>query len=343
METVQAARSAGLHYVNDSTPGIVRQAHGKSFRYVAPNGRVVRDSATLKRIRSLVIPPAWTDVWICTDPLGHLQVTGRDARGRKQSRYHPQWREVRDETKYQHMLEFGKALPVLRRRVERDISQQGMHREKILATIVRLMELTHIRIGNEEYARTNKSYGLTTMRNGHAKVKGESITFRFRGKSGVEHNVGVRDRRLSTVIKRCQDIPGQDLFQYLDEKGECHPIGSADVNLYLQEVTGDHFTAKDFRTWAGSVMACMLLCETEVFESETQGKRNVVDAIKQVASHLGNTPSVCRKCYVHPSVLEHYMSGFLHKTVDIQVGRKQRSKYALRSEEQQLIRLLKRK
>ncbi|MBS1813450.1 MAG: DNA topoisomerase IB [Acidobacteria bacterium] len=342
-ETVQAARSAGLHYVNDATPGIQRQKHGKSFRYVAPDGRVVRDKETLARIRSLVIPPAWTDVWICTDPLGHLQVTGRDARGRKQSRYHPQWREVRDETKYQHMLEFGRALPHIRRRVEKDMAKPGLAREKVLATIVRLMELTHIRIGNEEYARTNKSYGLTTMQNRHAKVKGESITFRFRGKSGVEHNVGVRDRRLSNVVKKCHDIPGQDLFQYLDENGECHRIGSADVNAYLQEISGDHFTAKDFRTWAGSVMACLLLCQTEAFESETQGKHNVVQAIKQVASHLGNTPSVCRKCYVHPSVLEHYMSGLLHKTVEVQVGGKQRSKYGLRSEELQLIKLLKRK
>ena len=337
-ELIGAATAAGLHYVSDGDAGIARQRRGDGFRYVDAGGRMVRDAKTLGRIKALVVPPAWEQVWICGDAQGHLQVTGRDVRGRKQSRYHPMWRQVRDETKYEHMLEFGAALPKIRRRVERDLKAHGLSRAKVLATIVRLMELTHIRVGNEEYARENKSYGLTTMRNKHVAVRGGKVRFKFRGKSGVEHDVDVDDKRLAKTVRACQELPGQELFQYLDEDGERHRVGSADVNAYLQEITRKHFTAKDFRTWAGSVMACRLLCETEVFTSATEAKKNVVEAIKQVAEHLGNTPSVCRKCYVHPAVLEQYFSGVLHEAVRIEVGG--RSVRGLRREEVQLVGLL---
>ena len=304
-----AARAAGLRYVHDDRPGISRKPAGDAFRYLDAKGEPVEDEATLKRIKSLAIPPAWTDVWICPQANGHLQATGRDARGRKQYRYHPKWREVRDEVKYERMIKFGKALPQIRKEVDRALSLPGLPREKVLATIVYLLEATMMRIGNDEYARENKSYGLTTLRNRHVKIDGSEVGFRFRGKSGVVHDVKVHDRRLARIIQRTRDLPGQDLFQYLDEDGETHTVGSADVNDYLRTITGEDYTAKDFRTWSGTVLAAMALQEFEAVDSDTQAKKNVVRAIESVAQRLGNTPSVCRKCYVHPAVLDAYLDG----------------------------------
>ncbi len=305
----ESARAAGLRYVTDARPGIARKKHGSHFRYTGPDGKAVSDQTTLGRIKSLVIPPAWQNVWICPLANGHLQATGRDAKGRKQSRYHPRWREVRDETKYERMMHFADALPLIRERIQHDLALPGLPRKKVLATIVSLMEATHIRVGNEEYARENKSYGLTTMRNKHVEVEGSKITFTFQGKSRVHHTINLKDRRLAAIVKRCADIPGYELFQYLDAEGERHSVDSSDVNGYLQEIAEQHFTAKDFRTWAGSVLAYDLLRAFEPFESATQAKKNVVQAIAAVAKRLGNTPSVCRKCYVHPAVLESYLGG----------------------------------
>jgi DNA topoisomerase-1 len=337
-DPAESAKAAGLRYVSDGQPGIHRRRRGTGFEYLDADGKPVRDREVLKRIRSLVIPPAWQDVWICTNPKGHLQVTGRDARGRKQSRYHPRWREVRDETKYERMTIFGAALPGIREQVEQDLALAGMPRQKILAAIVRLMESTLIRVGNEEYARENHSYGLTTMRNKHVQVEGSSVTFKFQGKSGVRHTVDISDRRLARIVQRCQDIPGYELFQYIDKDGTHHSLDSADVNDYLREMTGQDFTAKDFRTWAGTVLACTMLQEFEAFESQTQAKRNVVQAIKDVAARLGNTPSVCRKCYVHPAVLDTYFSGAMIKTVKKHV--EEDAPHALRQEEVALLHLL---
>jgi DNA topoisomerase-1 len=304
-----AAKAAGLRYVHDDGPGIRREPDGDAFRYVDAKGNPVDDEATLKRIKSLAIPPAWTDVWICPQANGHLQATGRDARGRKQYRYHPKWREVRDEVKYERMINFGKALPKIRKEVDRALALPGLPREKVLATIVYLLEATMMRIGNDEYARENKSYGLTTLRNRHVKIDGSDVEFRFRGKSGVYHDVKVHDRRLARIIQRTRDLPGQDLFQYLDEDGERHTVGSSDVNDYLRTITGEDYTAKDFRTWSGTVLAAMALQEFEAVDSDAQAKKNVVRAIEAVAERLGNTPSVCRKCYVHPAVLDAYLDG----------------------------------
>ncbi len=347
-DPVQSAKIAGLRYVSDRKPGIQRLRRGKSFRYVDPEGKPLRDEETLKRIRSLVIPPAWNDVWVCPLSNGHLQATGRDARGRKQSRYHPRWREVRDETKYEHMLAFGDALPTIRKRVDHDLALPGLPREKVLATLVRLMETTFIRVGNEEYARENKSYGLTTMRTRHARVHGATVTFDFAGKSGVHHTIDVQNRRLAAIVKRCQDLPGHELFQYLDEQGDRHGVDSADVNEYLHQITGQHFTAKDFRTWAGSVLAAMMLREFEPYESQSQAKKNVVEAIKAVAERLGNTPSVCRKCYIHPEVLARYMNGQMLKEVEAAVAKEvakemDKQLITLRDEEFALLRLLEHK
>ncbi|MFS2215432.1 DNA topoisomerase IB [Telluria sp. Tellsp104] len=304
-----AARATGLRYVHDDRPGILREPVKDGFRYLDTKGEPVEDETTLKRIKSLAIPPAWTDVWICPQANGHLQATGRDARGRKQYRYHPKWREVRDEVKYERMIKFGKALPQIRKEVDRALSLPGLPREKVLATIVYLLEATMMRIGNDEYARENKSYGLTTLRNRHVRIDGSEVEFRFRGKSGVYHDVKVHDRRLARIIQRTRDLPGQDLFQYLDEDGETHTVGSSDVNDYLRTITGEDYTAKDFRTWSGTVLAAMALQEFEAVDSDTQAKKNVVRAIESVAERLGNTPSVCRKCYVHPAVLDAYLDG----------------------------------
>jgi len=310
-----AAKAAGLRYVLDDRPGIRREPEpdgtsGKEgFRYLDTRGETIADEATLKRIKSLAIPPAWTEVWICPQANGHLQATGRDARGRKQYRYHPKWREVRDEVKYERMIKFGKALPQIRKEVDRALALPGLPREKVLATIVYLLEATMMRIGNDEYARENKSYGLTTLRNRHVKIDGSEVEFRFRGKSGVYHDVKVHDRRLARIIQRSRDLPGQDLFEYLDDDKQPHTVNSSDVNDWLREITGEDYTAKDFRTWSGTVLAAIALQEFEKFDSEAQAKKNVVRAIESVAEKLGNTPSVCRKCYVHPAVLDSYMDG----------------------------------
>jgi DNA topoisomerase-1 len=337
----ESAKAAGLRYVYDNRPGIVRKRWRNGFRYLGADGRPVHDPEILARIKSLVIPPAWVDVWICGIPNGHLQATGRDARGRKQSRYHPRWREVRDEAKYERMLLFGDALPRIRKQVEHDLVLPGLPREKVLATIVRLMETTFIRVGNTEYARTNNSYGLTTMRRRHVAIQGATITFNFQGKSGVEHSIDVNDRRLARIVRSCRDTPGYELFQYLDSDGTAHTVDAADVNEYLCAMTDEHFTAKDFRTWAGTVLACAMLREFEAFASETQAKKNVVQAIASVAEHLGNTPSVCRKCYVHPVVLELYLSGgMLEKFSKIATKKPSRSCHALHPEEYAVMHLL---
>lgn len=337
-DSLQSAKEAGLRYVTDADPGIQRKRKGKGFRYVGVDGTPVRDTETLTRIKSLVIPPAWTEVWICPNPKGHLQVTGRDARGRKQSRYHPRWREVRDETKYERLLQFGTVLPGIRGQVELDLSLPGISRRRVLATVVYLMETTFIRVGNEEYARVNRSYGLTTMRNHHVAINGSTITFKFRGKSGIRHSIDIQDRRLAKIIRRCQDLPGYELFQYMDSDGEPQTIDSADVNEYIREISHQDFTAKDFRTWAGTVLALVALQEFESFESETQAKKNIVQAIKDVAMNLGNTPSVCRKCYVHPAVLECYLKGRM--TANHSRSPTGKLPSSLRPAEKSLIRLL---
>ena len=337
-----AARDAGLRYVTDALPGFSRRRSGKGFRYLTTDGKKLRDAEAIKRIRSLVIPPAWRDVWIAPSANAHLQVTGRDARGRKQSRYHPRWREARDETKYERMVQFAEALPMIRVRVDHDLRLHGLPREKILAAIVSLMETTLIRVGNEEYARENKSYGLTTMHNRHVEIEGSAITFSFQGKSKVHHTINLHDRRLAGIVKRCADLPGYALFQYVDADGERHSVDSADVNHYLREITGEHYTAKDFRTWAGSVLACCKLQALAPFTTEAEAKKNVVQAIAQVASRLGNTASVCRKCYVHPEVLDAYLAGQISKLKE--TGRRGKGValevQALEKEEQMLFSLL---
>jgi len=308
---VRSAQAAGLRYVSDTAPGIRRRRAAKGFRYLDANGKAVRDEATLARIRRLAIPPAWEDVWICTRDDGHLQATGRDARGRKQYRYHPQWREVRDETKYGRMAAFGRALPRIRRRVQRDVALPGLTREKILATCVRLLETTFIRVGNEEYAKENASFGLTTLRTRQVKVNGSKIRFQFRGKSGVEHEIELEDRSMAAIVKRVRELPGQELFQYVDEDGTRRVVDSADVNAYIREAAGGEFTSKDFRTWAGTLLAARALRDAGAFESKANAARNVNEAIASVAKLLGNTKAVCRKCYVHPAVIDAYLEGRL--------------------------------
>jgi DNA topoisomerase I len=337
-----SARSAGLVYTSDEQPGIGRIRRGKAFAYVNAKHRAVRDKATLARIRSLVIPPAWTDVWICTNPRGHLQATGRDKRGRKQYRYHPKWRAVRDTTKYERMIAFGRALPQIRRRTDADLRREGLPREKVLAAVVRLLEKTFIRVGNDEYARDNHSFGLTTMRDGHVRVSGSSVRFLFRGKSGVEHALALDDRRLAKIVKQCRDLPGQELFQYKDENGAVVDIGSGDVNAYLRDLTGEEFTSKDFRTWAGTVLAAQLLREYERVDSQARAKKNVVAAIEKVAKQLGNTRAVCRKCYVHPAVIDAYMDGTTIKTV-AQRARAARAMGKLTAAETAVLALLQRR
>jgi DNA topoisomerase-1 len=316
----EASRAAGLRYVSDETPGIRRLRRGKSFTYKDPDGKTVRDRATLKRIKALAIPPAWTDVWICPLPNGHLQATGRDQRGRKQYRYHPRWRQVRDEHKFSRMLAFGRALPRIRARTEQDLRRPGLGREKVLATVVRLLETTLIRVGNEEYARENRSFGLTTMRDHHVDIDGTSIRFEFRAKSGKMQSIKLKDRRLARIVKSCIDLPGRELFQYIDDAGERRTIDSADVNDYLREISGDEFTAKDFRTWAGTVLAALALQEFEAVDTQAAAKRNITQAIERVAARLGNTPAICRKCYVHPEVVNCYMDGSLVGTLNEKIA-----------------------
>ena len=336
-----AARSAGLRYVDDRCPGISRVKGGLRVSYRGPDGRPIRDGETLTRIRALAVPPAWSAVWICPDPQGHLQATGRDAKGRKQYRYHPRWREVRDGTKYERMIEFGRALPVIRKRVEKDLALPGLPREKILATVVRLLEVTLIRVGNEEYAKHNDSFGLATMRDRHVRVNGSTLRFQFRGKSGIIHAVDLQDRRLANIVRRSRDLPGYELFQYVDDDGERRAIDAADVNAYLKSVAGDEFTAKDFRTWAGTVLAARALHEVTAFDSQAQAKRNVLRAVEAVAKRLGNTRAVCRKCYIHPEVVNAYLDGTLAESLNRKARRELRSKlHDLSPEEAAVLALL---
>ena len=308
----RVAREAGLSYVNDARPGIKRAGTPGKFRYVDAAGKPVRDRAVLERIRLLGIPPAWTDVWICPSANGHLQATGRDARARKQYRYHARWRETRDANKFDQMKEFVHALPVIRRNVHRHLRLPGLPREKILAAIVRLLETTLIRVGNEKYARDNGSYGLTTLRNRHVRIRGERMEFDFRGKSGQQHHIELQDAKLAAIVRRCRELPGYDLFQYVDEQGERRVVTSTDVNEYLSSISaGGAYTAKDFRTWAGTVLAVLALQGREPPQVKSHAKKNIADAVRAVAARLGNTPAICRKCYVHPGVLDAYRLGRL--------------------------------
>jgi DNA topoisomerase-1 len=343
LDPVESSKLAGLRYVTDASPGITRRRRGKSFQYFDPDGKPIRDKNVITRIKSLAIPPAWTNVWICPRINGHLQATGRDAKGRKQSRYHPRWREVRDETKYERMRLFGETLPVIRERVEADLALPGLPREKVLATIVRLLETTFIRVGNEEYAKENHSYGLTTMRTKHVDVDGSTVRFKFQGKSGKRHMIDISDRRLARIVKRCLDLPGYELFQYVEDDGTVHSIDSSDVNEYLRNITEQPFTAKDFRTWAGTVLACLELRAFVACETQTQVKKNIVEAVKKVAERLGNTPAVCRKCYIHPAVLDCYMSGDLIKILEAAEKKIAKNQHSLREEEVQLMFLLERR
>jgi DNA topoisomerase-1 len=322
-DPIDVAEDAGLRYVSDDQPGYTRKPKGDDFDCFDTDGKPIHDETRLLRIRRLAIPPAYKNVWICPSPNGHIQATARDARGRKQYRYHERWREARAENKYDRMLAFGKALPKIRRRVNKDMGLCDLPQNKVLATVVHLLGRTFIRIGNEEYARENKSFGLTTMRNRHIDVKGAKLSFSFRGKSGVQHEIDVNDRRLANIIRKLQDLPGQDIFQYEDETGEVRNVASQDVNDYLHEITGEEFTAKDFRTWAGTVLTAMALNAQGPAENETQAKENIKMAIAAVAKILGNTPTVCRKCYVHPVVLESYLDG------DMIEGLKQKTEDAL--------------
>jgi DNA topoisomerase I len=309
LENADPLLPQGLRYSHDRGAGIRRFRAGKGMHYKDAGGRPVRDAATLARIKTLVIPPAWTDVWICPWPNGHIQATGRDVRGRKQYRYHNGWRTARDASKYERTVAFGRALSKIRRVTDRDLKRSGLPERKVLAALVRLLETTLIRVGNTEYARDNRSFGLTTMRDGHATLFGGTIQFKFRGKSGIHHAISLNDRRLARVVKQCQELPGQELFQYVDETGQVCDVKSDDVNNYLHEIAGEEFTAKDFRTWAGTVLAVIALREFEAFDSKTSAKKNIVRAIESVAKRLGNTPSVCRKCYIHPVVLDAYLDG----------------------------------
>lgn len=308
---VAAAEEAGLRYAHEGDPGIRRRRAGKGFSYRDDTGALVRDPEVLARIRRLAIPPAYTDVWICADPLGHIQATGRDARGRKQYRYHERWRALRDEAKFSRMAAFGRALPALRARVDADLRRHALSHEKVVATVVRLLERTLIRVGNDEYARSNKSFGLTTLHNRHVRVEGATVSFAFKGKSGVVHRLGLGDRRLARIVRSLQEMPGQRLFQYIDEEGKRHPVGSADVNAYLREATGEHFTAKDFRTWAGTLAAAKALALQPPAGTEREARRLITACIKATAGLLGNTPAVCRAAYVHPSVIEAFGAGTL--------------------------------
>lgn len=306
-----AAESAGLRYVSNDRPGIRRRKAGKGLSYTKPDGTKLTDKATLARVKKLAVPPAWTDVWICPHANGHIQATGRDAKGRKQYRYHARFRELRESARYEHVVAFAHTLPMIRDRVRADMALRGLPREKVLATVVYLLETTLIRVGNDDYARQNGSYGLTTLKNRHVEVDGNEVRFRFTGKSGKDWSVSVRDRRIAKIIRACQDLPGQELLQYVDADGLRRTVASDDVNAYLREITGQDITAKDFRTWAGTVLAALALKEVSNFDSAAQAKRNIRDAIERVASRLGNTPTICRKCYIHPDVLSSYFDGSL--------------------------------
>lgn len=338
-ENVSAARAAGLRWVDDSKPGIRRSGKPGAFRYTAPDGRRITDPETLERIRGLVIPPAWTDVWIAPTPTGHIQATGRDARRRKQYRYHPRWREVRDEQKYSRLIEFGAALPEIRARVASDLSRRDLSQERVLATVTRLLDLTHLRVGNEEYVRDNDSYGLTTLRADQVTVNGSKISFRFRGKSGVYHDVYIEDRRMARILARMQDLPGEELFEWRDAEGGLHPITADHVNDYLRDISGGDFTSKDFRTWAGTVLAWCALRDEGVPQSATAAKRLTATAVKQVSSQLGNTPAVCRRNYIHPDVIAAFADGSLF-AVKTKQARGRRPEAALSEPEAAVLQLL---
>jgi DNA topoisomerase-1 len=316
VDPARSAKRAGLRYVRDRRPGIRRERAGKTFRYISIDGTPITAEDERERIEKLSIPPAWTDVWISPFPNGHLQATGRDAKGRKQYRYHPQWTAMRNETKFHRLVAFGATLPMIRGRVSRDLRRSGLRRERVLATIVQLMDETCIRIGNKEYAELNHHYGLTTLEQEHVDVSGDTLHFQFVGKGGKEHEVDIRNPRVARVVKRMQDLPGQDLFQYLDEAGDRRTIASTDVNEYLHEMTGEDFTAKDFRTWHGTVRAAQALADFGAFDSDSQATHNIGVAIKATAEHLGNTPAICRKSYVHPQVLDAYLVGTLLKAFE---------------------------
>ncbi len=341
VDAKDAAEYAGLIYVSDEKTGIQRKKSGKGFRYESSSGQHIKDPATLKRIKALAVPPAWTDVWICSKANGHIQATGRDARGRKQYRYHTRFREVRDGTKYHHMLAFAESLPAIRRKVQEHLALRGLPREKVLGTVVHLLEATLIRVGSDEYARSNKSYGLTTLKNRHVEVEGSALKFNFKGKSGKLWKLNVRNRRVAKVIRACQELPGQELFQYLDEDGETRDVTSSDVNAYLREISGEDITAKDFRTWHGTVLAAMALQELEKFDSQAGAKRNIRDAIQKVAARLGNTPTICRKCYIHPEIIATYVEGSLLLDIKDRVEKELRDDLAdLRPEEAAVLTLL---
>lgn len=314
------AEDAGLKFVTDAEPGIARVKHGKLFRYIGPDGRVVRDDKTMGRIRSLAIPPAWTEVWICPRADGHIQATGRDARKRKQYRYHADWQRVRDEAKFDRLMAFGRLLPKIRRAIDRDMSRPGIGRRKVLATVVHLLETTLIRVGNREYVRANKSFGLTTLQDRHVSIKGSRIYFKFKGKTGKEWRLEHTHARVARIVRSCQDLPGQHLFQYEDDEAEVRKVTSQDVNAYLRDITGLPVSAKDFRTWAGTVMAAMALREFDKVDSQAAAKANIRAAIEAVAQRLGNTATICRKCYVHPEILTCYLEGALRDVL----GRKVR-------------------
>jgi DNA topoisomerase-1 len=337
-ESAAAAEEAGLQYVSDDRPGYRRRTKGKGFEYLDTEGKRIRDERRLLRIKRLAVPPAWTDVWICPSPSGHIQATGRDARRRKQYRYHERWREIRDENKFGRLAAFAQALPKIRRRIGQDMKLPGMSRRKVLATTVRLLERTFMRIGNEEYARENKSFGLTTIRNRHVSVKGAHLRFRFRGKSGRQHEVNLTDRRIAKIILKCQDLPGQDLFQYLTDNGDVQNVTSQDVNDYLREISGDNFTAKEFRTWAGTVLAAIALSMQGTSQTKKQAMARVKTAVCAVAQLLGNTPAICRKCYVHPAVVEAYLAGTRITGFNGTVRR--RDRVNLRAAERAVIKLL---
>ncbi len=342
--TVSAGPSPvpGLRYVSDEIPGIRRRRSGKGFTYTDTKGKRVADPETLVRIRALTIPPAWSDVWICATSNGHLQATGRDARGRKQYRYHDRWRQVRDETKFERLAEFGRDLTSIRKGVQRDLSLEGLPREKVLATVVRLMDTAYARIGNPAYAKENKSFGLTTLRDKHVEIKGSSVRFQFTGKGGKDHEFGVDDPRLAKIVKRCRDLPGYDLFQYVEADGMRRTIGSGDVNDYLREISDGEFTAKYFRTWVGTLVAAKTLAAMPLPKSERGGKRSVTRAVDAVAASLGNTAAIARKAYIDPLVIDSYLSGTLAQEWDRPLPKRApRFATKLRSDEQRLLRLLK--
>ncbi|MBW8734979.1 MAG: DNA topoisomerase IB [Asticcacaulis sp.] len=336
------AKASGLRYVSDARPGFTRRRYGKSFVFFDVKGERIRDEAEILRIRKLAIPPAYKNVWICPYANGHIQATGIDARGHKQYRYHAEWRACRDATKFTHMLAFGDALPQIRATVAAHMAQRGLSREKVLATVVALLEKTLIRVGNDEYARNNGSYGLTTLRDEHVAVDGSTIRFRFKGKSGKEWNLKVSDRRIARVVRACADIEGQELFKYIDETGQVRDVTSGDVNAYLHDIAGEAFTAKDFRTWTGTVLAAMALMDYRKVDGEVQAKKNVVAAIEAVSSRLGNTPSVCRKSYIHPEVINAYLDGDLIRQIDSEIGAAL-DDGGLRPEEVCVLKLLKRR